>query len=196
MIKRKLLIIVLFLPVLLSSQNFDIDLLRKINLNRNKNLDGVFKGITNSTAPVAIGVPVILFGYGLLKKDSVTKYNGMYIGASVIVASGTSYLLKYIVNRPRPYVTYPDIENVTSEGSPSFPSNHTSAAFAMATSVSIVYPKWYIIAPSYIWAGAVGYSRMDLGVHYPSDVLMGALIGAGSAYLCYKGQQWLYKKKH
>ena len=196
MIKRKLLIIVLFLPVLLSSQNFDIDLLRKINLNRNKNLDGVFKGITNSTAPVAIGVPVVLFGYGLLKKDSVTKYNGMYIGASVIVASGTSYLLKYIVNRPRPYVTYPDIENVTSEGSPSFPSNHTSAAFAMATSVSIVYPKWYIIAPSYIWAGAVGYSRMDLGVHYPSDVLMGALIGAGSAYLCYKGQQWLYKKKH
>ena len=196
MIKRKLLIIVLFLPVLLSSQNFDIDLLRKINLNRNKNLDGVFKGITNSTAPVAIGVPVVLFGYGLLKKDSVTKYNGMYIGASVIVASGTSYLLKYIVNRPRPYVTYPDIDNVTSEGSPSFPSNHTSAAFGLATSVSIVYPKWYIIAPSYIWAGAVGYSRMDLGVHYPSDVLMGALIGAGSAYLCYKGQQWLYKKKH
>jgi len=196
MIKRKLLIIVLFLPVLLSSQNIDIDLLRNINLNRNKNLDGFYRGITNSAAPVAFGVPVVLFGYGLVKKDTAAKHNGIYIGASVIVASGTAYVLKYIVNRPRPYVTYPDIENVTSEGSPSFPSNHTSMAFSLATSVSIVYPKWYIITPSYIWAGAVGYSRMDLGVHYPSDVLMGAIIGAGSAYLCYKGQQWLNKRKH
>jgi len=196
MLQKKLLIVLLLFPVLLSSQNFDIDLLRNINLNRNKNLDGFYKGITNSATPVAFGVPVVLFGYGLIKKDTATKRNGIYIGASVIVASGTAYVLKYIVNRPRPYITYPDIENVTTEGSPSFPSNHTSMAFSLATSVSIVYPKWYIIAPSYLWAGAVGYSRMDLGVHYPSDVLMGAIIGAGSAYLCYKGQQWLSKRKH
>jgi len=195
--KKVLLVVLLLFPVFrVYSQNFDIDLLRDINLNRNKNLDGFFKGITNSAAPVAFGVPVVLYGYGIIKKDSVVKHAGIYIGASVVVASGTAFALKYIVNRPRPYVTYPDIENVTSEGSPSFPSGHTSAAFALATSVSIAYPKWYIIAPAYLWAGAVGYSRMDLGVHYPSDVFFGAVIGAGSAYLCYKGQQWLYKKKH
>lgn len=194
---KKYLVLLLLVPVLSGfSQNLDIDILRNINLNRNKNLDGVFKGITNSTAPVAFGVPVVLFGYGLIKKDSVSKHNGLYIGASVVAAGGMAYILKYTVDRPRPYITYPDIENVTTESSPSFPSGHTSFAFAMATSVSIAYPKWYIIAPAYLWAGAVGYSRLDLGVHYLSDVLMGAIIGAGSAYLCYKGQQWLYKKKH
>ena len=79
----------------------------------------------------------------------------------------------------------------TNGRSPSFPSGHTSGAFSFATSLTIACPKWYIAGPAYIWAGAVGYSRMDLGVHYPSDVLAGAIIGVGSAYLCYKGQQWL-----
>ena len=52
-----------------------------------------------------------------------------------------------------------------------------------------------MIAPAYLWAGAIGYSRMQLGMHYPSDVLAGAVIGAGSAFIAYKGQQWLLKRK-
>lgn len=89
--------------------------------------------------------------------------------------------MKYGFNRKRPFVTYPDLITKKSEaGSPSFPSGHTSQAFATATSLSLAYPKWYVIAPSLLWAGAVGYSRMELGVHYPSDVLVGALIGIGS----------------
>ena len=57
------------------------------------------------------------------------------------------------------------------------------------------YPKWYIIAPSFAWASAVGYSRMHLGVHYPSDVAVGAIIGSGSAYLSYKANKWINKKR-
>jgi undecaprenyl-diphosphatase len=52
--------------------------------------------------------------------------------------------------------------------------------------LSLAWPKWYIIVPTYTWAGTVAYSRMDLGVHYPSDVLIGALVGAGSAWLCHE----------
>lgn len=193
---KKYLVILFLLPFIsIYSQNIDIDLLRDINLNRNKHLDGVFRGFTNSATPIAFGVPVLLLGYGYLEKDSITKQNAIYLGSTVLTATVIAFALKYSVNRPRPAVTYPFIEKVTSEGSPSFPSGHTSEAFALATAVSLAYPKWYVIVSSYTWAGVVGYSRMDLGVHYPSDVLMGAFVGAGSAYLCYKAQKWLFKKR-
>ncbi len=177
------------------SQNFDINLLRDINQNRNKNFDGFFRGVTNSASPVAFGTPVILYGVGLLKKDANLKKSALYIGASVVTSSFITTIMKYSVKRTRPFITYPDIEKVTSGGSYSFPSGHTSDAFSLATSVTIAYPKWYIIVPAYGWASAVAYSRMDLGVHYPSDVLAGAVIGAGSAYLCYKAQHWINKKR-
>ena len=89
----------------------------------------------------------------------------------------------------------PDIIKKSKAGSPSFPSGHTSGAFASATSVSLAYPKWYIIAPSFAWAGSVAYSRMHLGVHYPSDVLAGAIIGSGSAYISFKINQKLNVRK-
>lgn len=181
---KKYLLLLLLIPAIWGfSQNIDINVLRDINLNRNKQLDGVFRGITNSAAPVAIGTPIVLYGIGILTKDSVTTSKSYYIGLTVLTATVLSTALKYSINRPRPFETYPDIEKLTSGGSPSFPSGHTSDAFALATSLAIAYPKWYVIAPSYAWAGAVGYSRMELGVHYPSDVLAGALVGVGSAFV-------------
>lgn len=193
---KKILILLLLLPFISGySQNADINLLRKINLNRNKHLDNTFRFITNSASPVSIGTPLLLYSVGFFEKDKTMKDKAIYIGASVISSVAVATIMKYSFNRERPFKSYPDIEKLTSGGSPSFPSGHTSDAFSLATSLSLAYPKWYVIAPSFVWAGAVGYSRMDLGVHYPSDVLMGAIVGAGSAYLCYKGNQWLNKKR-
>lgn len=191
---EKIILIFLLFPALnLWSQNIDINILKDINLSRNKRLDNTFRFITNSATPVAFGLPAILFCIGLMKNDSLTKRNALYIGASVVSTTAIVTILKYSVNRPRPFETYPFIEKVTSGGSPSFPSGHTSDAFALATAVSLAYPKWYVIIPSYAWAGVVGYSRMDLGVHYPSDVLVSAIIGASCAYLCYRVNQKLNK---
>lgn len=177
--------ILLLFQCVVYSQNLDIELLRDINLHRNRHLDNSFLVLTNSTDFIATGVPVALLGAGLLKKDSTAIRNGFLIGATLLSAAAFSTILKYGIDRPRPFVTYPDIQKCAEGGSPSFPSGHTSDAFAMATAVSLAYPKWYIITPAFIWAGAVGYSRMALGVHYPSDVLVGALVGVGSAYLCH-----------
>jgi membrane-associated phospholipid phosphatase len=193
--KKYLTFSLLFFSVNLYSQNIDIRLLREINLNRNKNLDNTFRFITNTAAPIAISTPLALLGVSLIKHDSVMLHKSIFIGVTVLSAVIITTTLKHSINRTRPFVTYPYIEKETSVGSPSFPSGHTSDAFSLATSVSIAYPKWYVIAPAYTWASAIGYSRMHLGVHFPSDVLAGALIGAGSAYLCYKGQQWLNKKR-
>lgn len=189
--KQILLFALLFLSATTYSQNLDIRILRQINEHRNVHLDGTFKTISNSVSPISIAAPILIFGTGMIEKDQDLKQKGLMIGESFLLTTIIATTLKHTINRPRPFETYPDIQKIGAGGSSSFPSGHTSDAFSTATSLSLAFPKWYVIAPSYIYASAVGYSRMHLGVHYPSDVLAGAVIGAGSAFLCYKAQKWI-----
>jgi membrane-associated phospholipid phosphatase len=178
-----------------SSQNADISILRDINLGRNKSLDPTFRLLTKSVTVFEIAGPVVFTTLYLTKKDSTANRKAIFLCSSFIVSSAVATSLKYAIKRDRPFVTYPDIENVTPVGPLSFPSNHTAYAFSLATSMSILYPKWYVIAPSFLWASAVAYSRMDLGVHYPSDVLAGAIIGSSTAWLSYKLNTYYFKRK-
>ncbi|MFV8334778.1 phosphatase PAP2 family protein [Flavobacterium sp. RSP29] len=191
---RVILIVLLFSMTFVNAQNSDINILRDINVHRNKSLDPTFKLVTNSAVPISVATPIILYSVGLIKKDSAIKKQAIFIGEAFLVNAFITTALKHTIKRDRPFETYPDIDQVASTLGYSFPSGHTSLAFATATSLSLAYPKWYIIAPSFVWAGAVGYSRMHLGVHYPSDVFAGAIIGTGSAYLSYKVNKWINKK--
>jgi len=176
------------------SQNKDINLLKDINLNRNKSLDKGFKFITNTATPISFALPIGMLATGFVRNDQVLKNKSYVASASIIMAVAVTTSLKYIINRKRPYVSYPEIDKQTSGGGPSFPSGHTTVAFATATSLSLAYPKAYIIVPAYLWAGSVAYSRMHLGVHYPSDVLVGIIVGVGSSFLCCKAQKLFVKK--
>lgn len=168
-------------------QNADIDLLYSINSNNSASWDKTNKVFSLSLTPVSIALPPSVFLIGVLKHDSATIRNSIVIGASLLASGAISVGIKHSFNRTRPFVTYPKLIIKKSEaGSPSFPSGHTSSAFAAATSLSLAYPKWYVITPSFLWASAVAYSRMELGVHYPSDVLAGAVIGAGCSWLMWK----------
>lgn len=180
--------------LIVSSQNIDIDILKQINSNRNRSLDTSFKAITNSAIPISIATPVVLYSIGIIQKDSLVKNKAVFIGETFLVSAFITVASKQIIKRERPYNSYLELDPVVFENSYSMPSGHTSTAFATATSLSLAYPKWYVIAPSFVWAGSVGYSRMHLGVHYPSDVLIGALVGSGSAFLTHKVNQWLNKK--
>ena len=194
--QKILFILVLFLSWNVTSQNWDIDLLKEINLERNKSLDPTFKLITNSVSPISIGAPIAVFGLGLIQKDSSLKSKGIFMVEALCVNAFTTTALKLAFKRDRPFVTYPYLDKQADAGSYSFPSGHTSSAFALATSLSLAFPKWYVIAPAYLYASAAGYSRMHLGVHYPSDVLAGAIVGAGSALLSnYVQQKFLSSKK-
>jgi len=186
----------LFIAVIGECQNVDIDLLHSINSNNSAGWDKTNKLFSQSMTPVCIATPATLFLYGYFGNDSSAKRNSLVMGAGLLATTAITMGMKYSFNRKRPFVTYPDLVTKRSDaGSPSFPSGHTSSAFATATSLSLMYPKWYVIAPSFLWAGAVGYSRMELGVHFPSDVLVGALIGIGSSFLMYKIDKRMAIKK-
>lgn len=179
----------------INAQNVDIDVLKKININRNTSLDGTFKSISQSAVPISVATPILIYTLGMINNDSVAKQKALFIGETFLASAFITVVSKKIIKTDRPYDTYPMVQPVVSEASYSMPSGHTSTAFATATSLSLAYPKWYVVAPSFVWAGAIGYSRMHLGVHYPSDVLAGAIVGSGSAYLTYKANQWINKKR-
>lgn len=183
-----------FLVFNLSAQNWDINTLHRINSWDSKFVRNYNKIISRSEPYVAVGVPVAMAIAAWIKQDKGLLKDAVYIGTSVAGTFVVSYGLKYLVDRARPYDTYPDrVHPYSYEDSPSFPSSHTSTAFALATSLCVKYPKWYVIAPSALWACSVGVSRMNEGVHYPSDVLAGAAIGVGCAVANVYINRWLNK---
>lgn len=177
-----------------SAQGFDIRVLRAIHVNRNTQFDRPMQAISNSEYALGIGTPLLMGSIALINRDSLLWRKSLVITASVVANTGATYVFKRLFDRPRPGVSYPEIQAFEAEKRFSFPSGHTSNAFVTATSLSLAFKKWYVIVPAYAWASTVGYSRMHLGMHYPSDVLAGAIVGAGSAWLCYQGNRYLQKR--
>jgi undecaprenyl-diphosphatase len=176
--------------------NLDKSTLREFTEDRTKGSTELYLGISHTDNYICMAVPVGLFATGLITHDADMKKNALYVGESILVSTFFTTVIKDVVKRPRPFVNDPSIVPADAAGSYSFPSGHTSEAFSTATALSIAYPKWYVIAPSFLWATSVGYSRMYLGVHYPTDILGGAITGAGSAWLTWEANKWLKGKKH
>lgn len=102
----------------------------------------------------------------------------------------TNLLLKNIVARPRPYTLLNELEILIKAPSDySFPSGHTCSSVAAALTMLKLSDKRIGIAAC-ILAVLIAFSRMYIGVHYPSDVLAGAVIGAFAAFL----SVWMVKK--
>ena len=93
-----------------------------------------------------------------------------------------NYFLKNLVQRPRPFVTFTDIQILIPTPSEfSFPSGHTSSSFAAAAVFYRFLPK-KLGVPSVILAGLIGFSRLYVGVHYPTDVIAGIIMGILLSY--------------
>jgi len=178
------------------AQSLDYRLMRDINVkDRQKSLDNTFKFISSSSQYISAGAPFALLGAGILSNNKNLIKQGEDAAISYAVSSVATIALKDAVHRERPFMRHKDIVKLSNGGGQSFPSGHTSCAFSVATSIALDNKQWYIRAPLFVWASVVGYSRVDLGVHYPSDVLAGAVVGITSAYAGKKINAWLNKGK-
>lgn len=123
-----------------------------------------------------------------------TKRDKLYIFwitiISIIVARfGVTELIRFFIHRPRPLLTLQahqllyESQWFYSDKEWSFPSGHSAFFFAMATAIYLYNKKWGIWF--FVAAILMNISRIIAGVHYPSDILGGAIIGILTAYVVY-----------
>ena len=116
-------------------------------------------------------------------------------GASLAInALLVNVFLKNIVARSRPYEVIDGLTSLVGEQSDfSFPSGHTSSAFSVAVVMFMLMPKKYGV-PALIVATLIAYSRLYVGVHYPSDIIGGLIIGILVAVICVTVYKRITKK--
>jgi undecaprenyl-diphosphatase len=135
----------------------------------------VWLGLIEKLGAVWIALALLI---GVLGHKGVRRTIGLavFVGLTTLAADALSFLVKDVTHRPRPFVAHPQIDPLYSVHSSSFPAGHAATAFAGAVLLSSLRPRltpWFLLL-----AAAIGFSRVYVGVHYPTDVLAGAALGA------------------
>ena len=160
----------------------DIDLLNFINKRcKCRFLDIIMPYITFFGSATFCMIFAIIT---ILSRNRTMRNVGVLSCMSIITSSGIAQMLKRTKNRIRPYIKFPGL-NVRKIGVDdySFPSGHTTAAFSIGLSIALSFGGFATIA--IIAASLVGFSRIYLGVHYPTDVAAGVIVGTLSTFLIY-----------
>lgn len=123
--------------------------------------------------PTLVMILFYIYGWRMIKPLAMTAL-------TVGLADATAYrIVKALIHRPRPFEN-PEIANwlrvVGEAHGPSFPSNHATNCFAGAVILAWYFPQRSGLI--YTFAALVAYSRLALGVHYPSDVVAGVILGS------------------
>lgn len=127
------------------------------------------KGVATSTDVVAVALPVATLAGVLIEKDWKGLKEGVFMAAAT---AGATLILKYSIKERRP-----DGSNLHS-----FPSGHSSVTFATAGFLQRRY-GWKFGGPAYALAAYTAWGRVYAKKHHWWDVVAGAAIGAGSAYI-------------
>ena len=144
-------------------------------------------------------IPFILVIVYCLLRPGNWKHRLLIIGSVALLFLLSDFVvssfIKNVICRPRPshdpaVMSLLSYVNDYRGGSYGFPSNHASNGFATATFLALLFRNRWVTLSAFLWAAGSCYSRMYLGVHYPTDILCGALLGTLFAFLVFI----LYKK--
>jgi len=127
------------------------------------------------------GTKFTLFGLLALLLFFRSEQGGKEVAWAMVLSQAVAHLLKRFCTRPRPYLAVPEVNlwEALKLKDYSFPSGHTTASFTLAVSMAVMQPALsFLVLPL---AFFVGLSRVYLGLHYPSDILIGAVLGSTSA---------------
>ena len=156
---------------------FDRELRDWVVDNRVGVLDPLFEALSyaGSFGFVWLAIAVAISGFSWSRPWLWTR-----VGAAILIAESISGALKELFERDRPAVADPDPETLVElPATFSFPSGHATVSFACATTLALAVPR--LAVPLYALAVLISFSRVYVGVHYPLDVLAGALLGVGIA---------------
>ena len=152
---------------------FEISILRGVRRLESPWLTASMRGITF----LGSGTCWTLFSLILIVAAMKIIGMGVGIGLSALAGALTAKLVKYSVRRPRPTLDPASPPALSALPDPwAFPSGHTMAAFTVCGGLFLVGSSWALVA--LVFACLVASSRIYLGVHYPSDVLGGAVLGS------------------
>lgn len=167
--------------------SWDESLFLGLNALRADWLDPVMNALTGT----AIWIPFyLLLVYFLIRQYQMEAiwYMAGIVGLILLADQFTSGFMKPYFERLRPCHD-PRWENIIHNysgcgGQYGFASSHASNTFALATYFWLIFrstaSKWL-----FLWAGIISYTRVYLGVHYPADILVGAIVGVFSGFLLY-----------
>lgn len=150
----------------------------------------VFYTTLGNAGLVWLVLSVIMLCFKSTRKAGVTALLALAVGFVF-----TNVILKPLVHRARPWLVVEGLTALVAESDPhSFPSGHTCAAFAAACAWRSYLPKQWANA-ALVCAVLMGFSRLYVGVHFPTDVLAGALVGCLSGWLACRFVRMKTKRK-
>ena len=149
---------------------YDTALFLEICKNRIPAIESFFVLWTNGGAFLFIFL-IIVFLW--LKGE---KRPAFYLALGLVLDAILVHTLKTVIHRPRPYEVLSIMPLEIGDNFGSLPSGHTSRAFISATILSKFYSKYVVVF--FVIAASIGFSRVYIGVHYPLDVIVGAITGS------------------
>jgi undecaprenyl-diphosphatase len=157
-----------------------------------------------STKLIWIPLYLVIVWYIVKERKWHAIYTILFIVLMIVISDQVSGIIKDSVSRFRPshnpalsdlvHLVKDKHGNFYKGGSYGFVSSHAANTFAVAIFVTLFFKVRWVSVSIFIWAVVVSYSRIYLGVHYPLDILGGAMIGLFSGIIIYYADAYVYKK--